>query len=86
MTRTSLPPEQVLAELLAGRVRLLDLRTWPERQLMGGPGARPAGLILHILRPEGPGAVYQCAHTIRSKWTLRRGAADRTSAVGRHWA
>lgn len=36
MTWTSLPPEQVLAELLAGRVRLLDLRTWPERQLMGG--------------------------------------------------
>lgn len=73
----SLPPAQVLADVQAGRAQLLDLRTWPERKLLGSPpGARPVGLLRHILRPAGPEAVYLCAHAVRSKWTLRRGAAE----------
>lgn len=77
MSARSLPPDQVLAGVLAGRLRLLDLRTWPERRLMGSPpGSQPAGLIRYILRPPGPGTVYLCAHAVRSKWTLRRGAAE----------
>jgi hypothetical protein len=26
--------------------------------------------------PEGPGTIYLCQHAVRSKWTLRRGAAE----------
>jgi hypothetical protein len=48
MTTRSLPPEQVLADVQAGRVRLLDLRTWPERRLLGSPpGAQPVSLLRH---------------------------------------
>jgi rhodanese-related sulfurtransferase len=73
----SLSPEQVLADVQAGRVRLLDLRTWPERRLLGSPpGAQPVSLVRHLLRPAGPGTVYLCAHAVRSKWTLRKGAAE----------
>jgi rhodanese-related sulfurtransferase len=73
----SLPPEQVLADVRAGRVRLLDLRSWPERRLMGSPpDARSVSLLRHLLRPAGPGNVYLCAHAVRSKWTLRKGAAE----------
>ena len=73
----SLPPEQVLADVQAGLVRLLDLRTWPERKLLGSPpGAQPVSLLRHLLDPEGPGTVYLCAHAVRSKWTLRNGAAE----------
>ena len=60
-----------------GRVELLDQRTWPERALMGKPvGSRPVSLIRQLLRPAGPEAVYLCAHAVRSKWTLRRGAVE----------
>ena len=77
MTDRSLMPEQVLADVQAGRRRLLDLRTWPERRLVGSPpGAEPVSLLRHLLKPAGPGAVYLCAHAVRSKWTLRRGAAE----------
>jgi rhodanese-related sulfurtransferase len=73
VTGRSLPPEQVLADVQAGRGRLLDLRTWPEHRLLGSPpGAQPVSL----LRPAGPDAVYLCAHAVRSTWTLRHGAAE----------
>lgn len=77
MTGRSLPPEQVLADVQAGRLQLLDLRTWPERRLLGSPpGAQPVSLLRYLLRPAGPDSVYLCAHAVRSKWTRRRGAAD----------
>lgn len=77
MTQRSRPPQQVLVDVQAGRVRLLDLRTWPERRLMGSPpAAQPVSLLRHLLRPAGPEAVYLCAHAVRSKWTLRQGAAE----------
>jgi rhodanese-related sulfurtransferase len=73
----SLPPEQVLQAVVDGRAELLDLRSWPERRLLGRPpGARPVSLLRHMLRPAGPDAVYLCAHAVRSRWTLRRGAAQ----------
>lgn len=77
MSGRSLPPQQVLTEVQGGRVRLLDLRTWPERRLAGSPpGAEPVSLWRHLLQPAGPEAVYLCAHAVRSKWTLRHGAAE----------
>jgi rhodanese-related sulfurtransferase len=77
VSRRSLAPREVLDRVEAGEVRLLDLRTWPERRLMGAPpGARPAGLLSSVVRPAGADAVYLCAHAVRSKWTLRRGAAE----------
>lgn len=77
MSDRSLPPEQVLRAVDEGRVELLDLRSWPERRLLGRPpGARPVSLLRHMLRPAGPDTVYLCAHAVRSKWTLRRGAAE----------
>ena len=39
-------------------------------------GARPVSLAKHIASPEGPGAIYLCQHAIRSKATLRHGAAQ----------
>jgi len=68
---------QVLQAVREGRLELLDLRSWPERRLLGRPsGARPVRLLRHLLRPAGPGTVYLCAHAVRSKWTLRRSAAE----------
>lgn len=85
MTGRSLPPEQVLADVQTGRVRLLDLRTRPERLLLGSPaGAEPVGLLRHLVHPAGPDAVYLCAHAVRSKWTLRNGAAE-VSGGHRAW-
>lgn len=77
MSGKALPPAQVLQAVQDGRVQLLDLRSWPERRLLGRPpGARPVSLLRHLLRPAGPGTVYLCAHAVRSKWTLRQGAAE----------
>jgi rhodanese-related sulfurtransferase len=60
-----------------GEVRLLDLRTSIERRRYGAPpGAIPASLPRHVLEPEGEGALYLCQHAIRSKLTLRAGAAE----------
>lgn len=70
-------PELARRAVQSGRLELLDLRTWPERVLMGRPaGSRHVSLIRHLLRPAGPEAVYLCAHAVRSKWTLRGGAAE----------
>ena len=60
-----------------GQAEILDLRTEAERRRYGtAPGARPVSLARHALRPEGPGKIYLCQHAVRSKLTLRNGAAE----------
>ena len=73
----SLAPAEVWALLQRGEVDLLDLRTELERRRYGTPpGARPVSLARHLLNPAGEGVVYLCQHAVRSKLTLRRGAAE----------
>jgi rhodanese-related sulfurtransferase len=73
----SLDPRDVLEAVEAGRVRLVDLRTKAERKRYGAPpGAEHASLARHVLHPEGQGTVYLCQHAVRSKLTLRNGAAE----------
>jgi hypothetical protein len=53
-----------------GDARLLDLRTEVERRRYGAPpGAVPASLARHVLKPEGEGTIYLCQHAVRSKAT-----------------
>lgn len=60
-----------------GDARILDLRTTVERKRYGAPpGAEHVSLARHAASPEGPPAVYLCQHAVRSKLTLRNGAAD----------
>jgi hypothetical protein len=33
-------------------------------------------LARHLVKPEGAGAIYLCQHAVRSKLTLRGGAAE----------
>lgn len=74
---TSLPPEQAWELVQRGEARLLDVRTGVERRLLGyPPRSQPVSLVQHVLHPEGPGAIYLCQHAIRSKLTLRNGAAE----------
>jgi rhodanese-related sulfurtransferase len=73
----SVEPQEVWALLERGDARLLDLRTKLERRRYGAPpGAIPVSLARHVLRPEGEGAIYLCQHAVRSKATLRNGAAE----------
>jgi rhodanese-related sulfurtransferase len=73
----SLEPEAAWAAVERGEARILDLRTGFERHRYGAPpGARPVSLAKHTASPEGPGAIYLCQHAVRSKATLRRGAAE----------
>jgi rhodanese-related sulfurtransferase len=73
----SVEPQQVWALLQREEARLLDLRTEIERRRYGAPpGAIPVSLTRHILKPEGEGAIYLCQHAVRSKATLRNGAAE----------
>jgi rhodanese-related sulfurtransferase len=73
----SLSPEAAWNAVQLGFGELLDLRTEFERRRYGAPpGARPVSLAKHIVSPEGPGAIYLCQRAIRSKATLRRGAAE----------
>lgn len=73
----SLRPEAVWAALERDDARLLELRTQVERRRYGAPpGAEPVSLAKHVASPEGTGAVYLCQHAVRSKATLRRGAAE----------
>jgi rhodanese-related sulfurtransferase len=73
----SLEPREVWTLLERGDARLLDLRTGVERRRYGyPPGAIQVSLASHILKPEGRGAIYLCQHAIRSKATLRNGAAE----------
>jgi rhodanese-related sulfurtransferase len=73
----SLSPEAAWNAVQLGFGEILDLRTGMERRRHGAPPrARPVSLAKHLVDPEGPGAIYLCQHAIRSKATLRRGAAE----------
>lgn len=73
----SVDPREVWALLQRGDARVLDLRTKVERRRYGAPpGAIPVSLTRHAFRPEGEGAIYLCQHAVRSKATLRNGAAE----------
>lgn len=73
----SLSPQEVWALLQRGDTRLLDLRTEVERRRYGAPpGAIPVSLARHLLKPEGQRSIYLCQHAVRSKATLRNGAAE----------
>ena len=73
----SVDPRDVWAALQRGEATLLDLRTEVERRRHGAPpGAKQVSLLRHTLRPSGPPAVYLCQHAVRSKLTLRNGAAE----------
>jgi rhodanese-related sulfurtransferase len=76
-TGRSIEPQEVWALLERGDVRLLDLRTELERRHYGAPpGAVPVSLARHVLSPEGEDTIYLCQHAVRSKATLRNGAAE----------
>lgn len=73
----SVDPHEVWALIQGGEARLLDLRTGFERRRYGAPpGAVAVSLARHVLKPEGPGVIYLCQHAVRSKATLRNGAAE----------
>ena len=73
----ALEPEAAWEAVQLGLAEILDVRTEIERRRYGAPpGARPVSLVKHMASPEGPGSIYLCQHAIRSKVTLRRGAAE----------
>jgi rhodanese-related sulfurtransferase len=73
----SLNPESAWNAVELGFAQILDLRTEIERRRHGAPpGARPVSLVKHVASPEGPGAIYLCQRALRSKATLRKGAAE----------
>jgi rhodanese-related sulfurtransferase len=73
----SLKPEAAWNAVQLGFAEILDLRTEIERRRHGAPpGARHVSLVKHVASPEGPGAIYLCQHALRSKLTLRQGAAE----------
>ncbi len=73
----SLPPTEARQLVERGEARILDLRTATERRRYGAPpGAEAVSLAKHVLRPEGPRTIYLCQHAVRSKLTLRHGAAE----------
>ncbi|HEY8775373.1 MAG TPA: rhodanese-like domain-containing protein [Gaiellaceae bacterium] len=73
----SIDPREVWQALERGEARLLDLRTELERRRYGAPpGAIPVSLAKHTLKPEGERAIYLCQHAVRSKLTMRNGAAE----------
>jgi rhodanese-related sulfurtransferase len=77
MSGRELSPEEAWELLQRGEVEILDVRTSLERRTLGAPpGSRHVPLVRSVLRPQGPGVVYLCQHAIRSKLTLRRGAAE----------
>lgn len=77
MTPGSVEPHEVWALMERGQARLLDLRTGIERRRYGTPpGAIPVSLTRHLVKPEGEGTIYLCQHAVRSKATLRNGAAE----------
>jgi rhodanese-related sulfurtransferase len=70
-------PEAAWGAVQIGFAEILDLRTGIERRRYGAPpGARSVSLAKHIANPEGPAAIYLCQHALRSKATLRHGAAE----------
>lgn len=76
-TTRSVDPSEVWARLQAGQAHLFDLRTDVERRRYGAPpGAIPVSFAEAAIRPAGAGAIYLCQHAVRSKLTLRAGAAE----------
>jgi rhodanese-related sulfurtransferase len=70
-------PDEAWAAIERGEAQLLDLRTEFERRRYGAPpGSRSVSLARHIARPQGQEVIYLCQHAVRSKATLRNGAAD----------
>ena len=70
-------PEAAWNATQLGFAEILDLRTELERRRHGAPpGSRHVPLLQHIANPEGHGSIYLCQHALRSKATLRRGAAE----------
>jgi rhodanese-related sulfurtransferase len=77
VTGRSLDPREAWERVQRGDARLLDLRTEVERRIHGAPpGAEHVSLLAHVAKPEGDGAIYLCQHAVRSKATLRGGAAE----------
>jgi rhodanese-related sulfurtransferase len=77
MTSRSFEPREVWALVERGDARLLDLRTVVERRRYGAPpGAVSVSLARHVLCPASAGTIYLCQHAVRSKATLRNGAAE----------
>jgi len=77
LTGPSVEPREVWSLLERGDIRLLDLRTELERRRFGAPpGTVPVWLARHVLSPQGEGTIYLCQHAVRSKATLRNGAAE----------
>jgi rhodanese-related sulfurtransferase len=73
----SIDPREVWQALERGEARLLDLRSELERRRYGAPpGAIPVSLAKHTVKPEGERAIYLCQHAVRSKLTMRNGAAE----------
>jgi rhodanese-related sulfurtransferase len=73
----SLEPEAAWNAVELGFAEILDVRTELERRRYGAPpGARHVSLLKHVASPEGPGSIYLCQRALRSKATLRRGAAE----------
>ena len=73
----SLDPEAAWNAVELGFAEILDLRTEIERRRFGAPpGAKQVSLVKHVASPEGPGSIYLCQRALRSKATLRRGAAE----------
>ena len=73
----SIDPREVWQALKRGEARLLDLRTELERRRYGAPpGAIPVSLAKHTVKPDGEKAIYLCQHAVRSKLTMRNGAAE----------
>jgi rhodanese-related sulfurtransferase len=73
----SLEPKAAWNAVELGFAEILDVRTELERRRYGAPpGARPVSLAKHIASPEGPGSIYLCQRALRSKLTLRNGAAE----------
>ena len=73
----SLSPAEAWELVQRGEAEILDLRTEAERRRYGTvPGAHRVSLARHALQPEAPGKIYLCQHAIRSKLTLRNGAAE----------
>jgi len=73
----SLEPEAAWNAVELGFAEILDLRTEIERRRYGAPpGARRVSFVKHMASPAGPGSIYLCQRALRSKVTLRRGAAE----------
>ena len=73
----SIEPEAAWNAVELGFAEILDLRTELERRRYGAPpGSRHVSLLKHIANPEGPGSIYLCQRALRSKATLRHGAAE----------